>query len=368
VINRNDPLPLYYQLAEQIKAQIESGQIKIGDKLPSESEMVEAYGIGRLTVRGALSQLVNAGYLKKVHGKGTYCIASQLNAKRLNIDVILDMEDAYFISYHVKSTSAVLAAHNCNFIISDSHDDSETIADILEKIPLRSSSGVIVQPCHRCGEVSERIKAAFRNLRIAGIPYVMIDNVYEGIETSYTILDEYKGGCIAARYLQKLGHRFLAATSIDQVKDSFLRCQGFSETIAKLGLPPPLLFPYGPNPEKTLVKELKTNNITALFCYNDEVAVRCLRILKDSGIAVPSDISVLSFDDTILASTVEPALSCIAHPKQKMGNLAAQTLLDLINKKTAWPVGHIFEPRLIKRDSCTNPAYIKASAPKLQEN
>jgi DNA-binding GntR family transcriptional regulator len=121
MINRNDPLPLYYQLAEDIKTQIKSGQIKVGDKLPSESEMVEIYGLGRLTVRGALARLVNAGYLKKNHGKGTFCISSQAKIERIDVDVILDMTYTYFIPYYVKSISAVLLAHNCNFIISDSH-------------------------------------------------------------------------------------------------------------------------------------------------------------------------------------------------------------------------------------------------------
>jgi GntR family transcriptional regulator of arabinose operon len=355
LLYRDSPTPLYYQLSERIKAQIESGEIKAGDKLPSESEMVEAYGIGRLTVRGALSRLVNAGYLKKIHGKGTYCIASGVIAEKLNIDVILDMTDEYFIPYYIKSVSAVLMENNCNFIISDSHDDSDQICKILEEIPKKRSSGVIVQPDYRSDKVSNRVREAFRNLRKAGIPYIMLDSYFEGIETSYTVLDEYQGGIIAAKYLHKLGHIKMAMIYMEQYKDSRLRQEGFTDTLAALGLEKPLLIPYTEEPGQPLIKELSRSGVTAIFCYNDEVAVECLRHLKNAGIQVPKDYSVIGFDDSILASTVEPSLTSIAHPKQLMGELAARTLLDLINKKTTWPFVKVFEPKLIKRESCSRP-------------
>jgi GntR family transcriptional regulator of arabinose operon len=351
-IDRDGPLPLYYQLEEHIKAQIKSGRIKAGDKLPSESEMVAAYGLGRLTIRGALARLVNAGYLKKVHGKGTFCIASQAKTDRIDVDVILDMAYTYFIPYYVKSISAVLLAHNCNFIISDSHDDPDKIAGILEGIVCRGSSGVIVQPSRSCVKTPDRIKCAFQQLRAAGIPYIMIDSIYEGIESSYTIMDEYKGGVMAARFLYELGHRRLAVVSMDQYCDSLQRRDGFTNTCALLGIPPPLLISWTTSLEKTLVRKLKSGEITALFCYNDEVAVQCLRILKNGGMVVPDDISVLGFDDTVLAVTVEPSLATIAHPKQIIGKLAAQVLLDLMDKKIPWPFVRVFKPRLIKRASC----------------
>jgi GntR family transcriptional regulator of arabinose operon len=352
VLFRNDPNPLYYQLSERIKKQIEDGEIKAGDKLPSESEMVESYGIGRLTVRNALSRLVNAGYLQKIHGKGTYCIASGLAAKKLNIDVILDMAYTYFVSYYVKGTSKVLAEHNCNFIINDSRDDSEHICEILDEILQKGSSGIIVEPSHRCGIVSDRLRETFRRLRAAGIPYIMIDSRYEGIETSYTMLDEEKGGRLAARYFHELGHTNTALVYMDQYKDSLLRQRGFESECAGLGLEKPLLIPYGPKLGRQLAKKLRNSRISALFCYNDEVALECMRCLKDAGIRIPEELSVIGFDDTVLASAMEPSLTSIAHPKQILGETAALALLELIHQERTWPYINIFEPALVKRNSC----------------
>ncbi|MDR1655774.1 MAG: substrate-binding domain-containing protein [Treponema sp.] len=352
MLDRDDPLPLYFQLSERIKKQIESGQIKVGDKLPSESEMVEAYGIGRLTVRGALSHLVNTGYLKKIHGKGTYCISAGAAAEKLNINIILDLAYTYFVPYYLKSISAALSANNCNIIVNDSHDNAEKISEILEGILREGSSGVIVQPVRILAKTPERLKNAFRGLRSAGIPYIMIDSVFEDVDGSFTVLDERKGGAVAARYLYQLGHRYLAMIYPVQYRDSLYRKDGFSEACASLGVPPPLFIPYDQKQIKNLAAVLKSGGVTALFCYNDELAVEVLRVLKDSGIKVPGGISVLGFDDSVLASTVEPALTSIAHPKQLMGDLAAKALLDLINKKTLWPFVHYFAPKLVKRESC----------------
>lgn len=72
MINKNSPIPLYYQLEEFIKELIEKGELRPGDALPPEREYAEQYQISRMTVRQAFTQLVNQGYLYRLQGKGTY--------------------------------------------------------------------------------------------------------------------------------------------------------------------------------------------------------------------------------------------------------------------------------------------------------
>jgi len=72
MINKNSPIPLYYQLEEHIKELIEEGELKPGDALPPEREYAEKYQISRMTVRQAFTQLVNNGYLYRIQGKGTF--------------------------------------------------------------------------------------------------------------------------------------------------------------------------------------------------------------------------------------------------------------------------------------------------------
>jgi GntR family transcriptional regulator len=72
MINKNSPIPIYYQLEEHIKALIENSELKPGDVLPPEREYAEKYQISRMTVRQAFTQLVNEGYLYRLQGKGTF--------------------------------------------------------------------------------------------------------------------------------------------------------------------------------------------------------------------------------------------------------------------------------------------------------
>jgi GntR family transcriptional regulator len=71
-INKSIPTPLYYQLFQILKQQIDSGDLKPGDIIPTENEFVDKYDISRATVRQAILQLVNDGYLRREKSKGTF--------------------------------------------------------------------------------------------------------------------------------------------------------------------------------------------------------------------------------------------------------------------------------------------------------
>lgn len=78
-LNRRVPIPLYYQLKEMIKEQIEDGSFKPGDLLPSERELSERYGISRPTVRQAIKDLVYEGFLVREKGRGTFVSKPKLD-------------------------------------------------------------------------------------------------------------------------------------------------------------------------------------------------------------------------------------------------------------------------------------------------
>ena len=72
MIDKNSPVPIYHQLEEQIKSQIESGELRPNEAIPSEREFTEKYQISRMTVRQALTNLVNEGLLYRKKGCGTF--------------------------------------------------------------------------------------------------------------------------------------------------------------------------------------------------------------------------------------------------------------------------------------------------------
>ncbi|MDF1998828.1 GntR family transcriptional regulator [Peribacillus frigoritolerans] len=83
MIDKNSPLPIYFQIEEQIKRQIENGEFQAHDALPSEREYAEKFEISRMTVRQAINNLVNDGYLYRQKGRGTF-VADKKLEQQLN--------------------------------------------------------------------------------------------------------------------------------------------------------------------------------------------------------------------------------------------------------------------------------------------
>ncbi|MDP1421623.1 GntR family transcriptional regulator [Peribacillus simplex] len=83
MIDKNSPLPIYFQIEEKIKRQIENGEFQAHDALPSEREYAEQFEISRMTVRQAINNLVNDGYLYRQKGRGTF-VADKKLEQQLN--------------------------------------------------------------------------------------------------------------------------------------------------------------------------------------------------------------------------------------------------------------------------------------------
>jgi GntR family transcriptional regulator len=71
-INHDAPVPIYYQIKQDLQDKIINGFFKPNDRIPSEEALAKQYGISRMTARNAVTQLVNEGFLYRVHGKGTF--------------------------------------------------------------------------------------------------------------------------------------------------------------------------------------------------------------------------------------------------------------------------------------------------------
>lgn len=347
MINRNSQIPLYIQLADCLREKIRSGKIKEGEKLPSESEMINTYHLGRLTIRDALAILVNEGLLEKRHGKGTFC-KTNITAPKHRIDVILNLSDMSFTPYFLRSICGVLEADNINIILSDTRNQTENICDSLEKALNESSNGVIFQPVSTESTASPALCESLSRLSAAHIPYIMIDTFYSNVPEAYVVMDDILAGEMAADYLISLGHERLCMIEHHGNTDSALRLKGFSSRC----LTPPYVIDYDDHLEASLRAMLENErDITGIFLF-DGMAKKCYDILQSLNISIPHDISVISIDDTIVAKTLSPALTSIVHPKEEMGKAAAKLILKLIDGELSWPQKKVFAPALAVRQSC----------------
>src|SRR5258708_27350145 len=104
----------------------------------------------------------------------------------------------------------------------------------------------------------------------------------------------------------------------------------------------------------------KKKDFTAVFAYNDFSAIGAIRSLREAGLRIPEDVSVIGFDDVNSAAFQNPSLTTIRQPLQKMGEIAAQTLLDRLNGREV-PKEILVELELIVREST---GQRQATAPK----
>src|SRR5260370_16012519 len=100
----------------------------------------------------------------------------------------------------------------------------------------------------------------------------------------------------------------------------------------------------------------KSRDFTAVFCFNDIAAIRAIRALKDAGLSVPGDVSVVGFDDILSAAYSTPSLTTVRQPLLEMGKRGAQVLLERIaHREQEYPAQITLAPELVVHAS-TAPA------------
>ncbi|UFJ39937.1 GntR family transcriptional regulator [Brevibacillus humidisoli] len=85
-LNKTSLKPLYEQLMDAIKKDINEGVYSIGAQLPAETELCEKYGVSRITTRRAITELVEQGILRKLHGKGTFVTSNKLKRELIAVN------------------------------------------------------------------------------------------------------------------------------------------------------------------------------------------------------------------------------------------------------------------------------------------
>ena len=207
------------------------------------------------------------------------------------------------------------------------------------------------------------------------VPVVAI-SAHSAVENvTNIVLDHHKAVGIALQHLYELGHRRIAFMRGPRaIPDSEYRWQSIQQVAGEIGLridpalvvridatgwssktgQHPMAPEIGYKPMQGLFE--KTRDFTAVFCFNDIAAIGAIRSLKDVGLRVPEDVSVVGFDDIQSAAYSTPSLTTVRQPLLEMGKRGAEILLKRIaNREAPYPAEIVMTPELIVRES-TGPA------------
>jgi LacI family transcriptional regulator len=176
------------------------------------------------------------------------------------------------------------------------------------------------------------------------------------------VLDHDRATRLALRHLYELGHRRIAFMKGQAFSlDSESRWQAINAIAQEIGITihPELCIyleknSWSPELGYPPVRDLlvRTHDFTAIFYFNDTAAIGAIRAIEDAGLSCPRDISVIGFDDILVAEYTNPRLTTVRQPLHKMGSTAAELLIKRIQtpdqpfSNTVW-----FTPELIVRES-----------------
>lgn len=217
---------------------------------------------------------------------------------------------------------------------------------------------LIAAPPHGCTFIEE--------LKQRGFPFVVMGGCQNDPEIASVNCENKQGGRKAAAHLADLGHTNIAYVGLGSDNyDSDLRKQGFIEELVSRGLGAPMIHTLEglPNAESVARIIFASSDLeqrpTAVFCFNDEIARNLVESLKELGIRVPEDVSVVGFDHTFEATRGPERLTTI---RQEIFEMASQGAILLADMTSAAAEGRrpavtklIFQPDLVQGHT-TGPA------------
>lgn len=264
--------------------------------------------------------------------------------------VVMDVSDPFFGAL-VKAVDTVAQLRQKYVLIGNSYHEAEKERNAIEVLIRQRCSALIVHS----KALSDRELGDFMD-HIPGM--VLINRTVPGYAHRCVGLDNVSGAVMATRTLLNQGHQRIGyLASSHQIEDEDRRREGWQRALREQGITAPDSWTGTGTPdmqggEAAMVELLGRNSgLTAVFSYNDNMAAGALTALKDNGIAVPQQVSIVGFDDIPLARYTDPQLTTIRYPIVSMAKLATELALLGAAGKLDAAATHFFMPTLVKRHS-----------------
>jgi DNA-binding LacI/PurR family transcriptional regulator len=194
------------------------------------------------------------------------------------------------------------------------------------------------------------------------IPFVIVHPAsMDGMDNiSYVTIDDYESAKTAVEYLIELGHSVIGClvSGIARIQNDE-RLNGYQDALKNAGIPVLDSLIYRDEPSGfslgysgTLQLISMHDNLSAVFCANDEIAMGAMSAIWQSGRKIPDDISVIGFDDIKYASMLIPPLTTVRQPIDQIASVAVDQLIEIISDSGADLCGTVLPTVLIVRKTC----------------
>lgn len=304
--------------------------------------------VSKLTIEKVNKVMLDLGYMPNANARAL------VTRKSMTIGVVIpELTDPFFASL-ANGVDKIARENNMQLLLSSALQSAESERAAINLL-LERRCEIIVMHSKKLPD-EELLMLCQKNPGL-----VLIDRVINEIKHKCIWLDNEEGGKIAARHIVELKHQKIACISSKfQIEDPALRLKGFSEELNKAGkLIDPELIQYGEPNQKggeiaTQYLLASGHPFTAIFVYNDAMAIGAISTLEDNGYKVPQDISVIGFDDVLISRYSRPKLTTLHYPIEEMAKQATKLALKSFNADPNFMFNkHKYLPHLVKRESAS---------------
>lgn len=282
-------------------------------------------------------------------------LAKGLRAKRTDtIGLLIPNIENTFFAHIAGVVIREARSYNYKVMVVDTQENAGNEKDGLSALLARRVDGIIAAPCG----TNEPL---FVGVQEEGTPLVFIDRYLPDADRlSYVTTDNYRGAVMATEYLLENGHRRIVCIQGTPhsmpVRD---RVQGFADTLRRHGLEDRIAvtgedFSVQNGYLETKLALSGPDRPTAIFALSNLILLGTIKAIHESGLRIPDDISVISFDDNLLFNYLDPAITCIGQPTDEIGTLAVKLLMRAIREPEHTLSQLHLPPSLVIRRSVKN--------------
>lgn len=355
-------LPKYKLIYNSLRDAIASGGYQVGQRLPSEAELVKAYSASRLTVNRALRDLQVGRLIERRVGSGSYVASSVAPGYTFGL-LIPELGQTEIFEPICRGMAEVQLAEHHVLLWGKSPDSSQSYerlaSDLCQQWIAKKVSGVFFAPLELSGHndaINQRIAEL---LTRASIPIVLVDRDLvpfpERSEHDLVGIDNRRAAYVLTNHMIDAGCRRLVFVGKHRAAPSCVaRAKGFQEAVQDRALDfrpeniRPAAQPADEAEVRQMLRELKPDGFV---CANDYTAAQLMRTLEALGLRVPGDIRMAGFDDVKYASLLPVALTTIHQPCEPLGAAAVHAMVERLQNPKLPSRDILLDFRLVVRES-----------------
>ena len=350
--------PKHRKLFEELGQAIEKGAFVPGQRLPTEAELMQQYGVSRTTVTRTLRDLEQRGVIWRRQGSGTFVKeVERITTEQFGMLVHGIEPGSIFLSvYEVLARATDQAgAHVLLTHLNAQSNLADEAVESAERMVARGVKGVFFLPHGTSGEGGPLNRRVVELFTSANIPVVLLDrDICEFPQRSaYDLVgvDNIRGGYLLGQHLIDVGCRrtlfFSENVSFSSARG---RWNGYRAAMEAGGMEA-RAFGCDPESATAVMEAVRAHNPDGIVCDNDRHAAIIMRHLMNAGISIPSQIKLAGFDDTPTASLLTVPLTTVRQPAGAIALRAMSVMNDRIAHPQLPPVHVAVHCELVVRDS-----------------